>query len=474
MPISKIKSGSILDGTIQSGDIAPATIDAPNLAPGIVNASNITPGSITTSQISPSAAIAVSKLANSSISVNGSSISLGGTGTVAAGTQWQAVTVADGSTQLNTSAGKGYFLDTNAGVIEVFLPSSPNRGDTVTLVDYGGQFSTNKVIVNTGGTLIDSTAGGPGSSNDFEIKTSNIVIEFIYANAAKGWITKRNTTIGNPLSAVGGVTSYGAEFISATGGTVTTSGDFKIHTFTGDGCFVVSALGNEKGSGDKVSYMVVGGGGGGGRNHGGSGGAGGFREGKVSSGGGTDSYCASPLDAGDGLQVSVTTYPITVGGGSGGGSPSTASPGSASSFSTISSAGGGGGGGRNGGNTGGSGGSGGGGSHGGGGGSGNSPPVNPPQGNPGHSASGLCGGRGGSAANPGGGTSRSVNTGVTSNINGCAIVYSSAGGAGGHGVGSTVSPSASNTGGSGYGGHSGFGGGGSGKSGVVVIRYKYQ
>ena len=34
------------------------------------------------------------------------------------------VTVADGSTQLTAEAGKGYFLDTNAGVIEVFLPTS--------------------------------------------------------------------------------------------------------------------------------------------------------------------------------------------------------------------------------------------------------------------------------------------------------------------------------------------------------------
>jgi hypothetical protein len=39
--------------------------------------------------------------------------------------------VADGSTQVVATAGNGYFLDTNAGVIEVFLPSSPTRGDVV-------------------------------------------------------------------------------------------------------------------------------------------------------------------------------------------------------------------------------------------------------------------------------------------------------------------------------------------------------
>ena len=59
------------------------------------------------------------------------------------------------------------------------------------------------------------------------------------------------------------------------GGTTSTSGDFKIHTFTSSGCFVVSCLSNVSAS-NEVSYLVVGGGGG--RNAGGGGGAGGFRE----------------------------------------------------------------------------------------------------------------------------------------------------------------------------------------------------
>jgi len=50
-------------------------------------------------------------LANSSITINGTAVSLGGS--VTAGTDWQAVVVADGSTQLTAVAGKGYFLDTN-------------------------------------------------------------------------------------------------------------------------------------------------------------------------------------------------------------------------------------------------------------------------------------------------------------------------------------------------------------------------
>ena len=68
-----------------------------------------------------------------------------------------------------------------------------------------------------------------------------------------------------------------AKFIEATGGTVTESGDYKIHTFTGPGTFTVTSAGNEAGS-EAVDYLVIAGGGGGAGRHGGAGGAGGVRE----------------------------------------------------------------------------------------------------------------------------------------------------------------------------------------------------
>ena len=52
-------------------------------------------------------------------------------------------------------------------------------------------------------------------------------------------------------------------FVTAAGGTITTSGDFKIHTFTGPGTFCVSCAGNEAGS-TQFDYTVVAGGGSGG------------------------------------------------------------------------------------------------------------------------------------------------------------------------------------------------------------------
>jgi hypothetical protein len=208
MAISKINSRSIQDGTVVGADI--------------------TPGTVTNAKISPSAAIANAKLANSSITISGSSVSLGGSVTVNTAIDWQAVTVADGSTTVNCVAGKGYFLDTNAGVIEAFLPTSPTRGDRVVLADYSGTFATNQAIVNTGGELLDSTAG-----NDFKLTTNNTIAEFIYVDSAKGWLVYLNQAAGTtPSSALtdGNIYDSDAAFISATGGTVTTSGDYKIHT----------------------------------------------------------------------------------------------------------------------------------------------------------------------------------------------------------------------------------------------------
>jgi hypothetical protein len=284
-------------------------------------------------------------------------------------------------------------------------------------------------------------------------------------------------------------------FITATGGTITCSGDYKIHTFTGPGTFCVSAVGNPVGGPNNVDYLVVAGGAGGAGRTGSGGGAGGFRE---SSGTASGCYTASPLGACvSALPVSVQGYPITVGAG-GGGSPGggcLACSGNPSTFSSITSNGGGGGHTSAGGP---------GGSGGGGGrvspntaGNGNTPPVSPPQGNTGGSGStpNENGGGGGATATgtpgtsqPGGGPG---GNGATSSITGSPVTRSGGGGAsrppsspagtGGTGGGGNGAASAGNgengtdnTGGGGGGGFTCTGSGGSGGSGVVIIRYKYQ
>jgi hypothetical protein len=248
------------------------------------------------------------------------------------------------------------------------------------------------------GTCINATLYTKGQS-----------ITLVYVDGTRGWKNTMDST-----SNVTGVPN----FIIATGGTITCCGDYKIHTFTSDSTFTICSAPTP--ANNNVSYLVVAGGGGGGGQEnassagGGGGGAGGFREGKVSG----DPYTASPIAAATGVPVSVTSYPITVGGGGAGFSSPDQSDGNVgvnSVFSTITSAGGGYGAGGVQPNTsvGGNGGSGGGGwsstpSSTAGGGNGNTPPTSPPQGNNGgiggpNPANG--GGGGGGAGAVGGNTS---------------------------------------------------------------------
>ena len=387
----------VADNAVTTAKIAADAVTAAKLPDDVINSEHITDGSVDNVHLAGS--IANSKLSNSAITINGTSIALGASGEIVAGIDWQAVTVADGSTQLTAEAGKGYFLDTNAGVIEVKLPASPSRGDTFVFADYGNNFATNRAIIDTQGKLIDSTVGGVPDS-DFILDTNGQVVELVYKDSTSGYMIKQNNS-PSALTA----DSYD-KYLTATGGTITTSGNFKIHTFTGDGCFVVSQAG--QGSGPSVvDYLVVAGGGSSTGAAGSGAGAGGFRL--------SNSTCmsgpqTSPLATPTGITVGAQTYPVTVGSGGSFPNPNAvcAPGGSNSVFSTITSAGGAGGAGQaTAGQNGGSGGGGGGETPGStsAAGSGNTPPVSPPQGQNGgtggQSPSGRGGGGGGGAGGAG-------------------------------------------------------------------------
>ena len=374
------------------------------------------------------------------------------------------------------TANKGFLINTGSAVT-VTLPASPSVGNEVIIVDQTGQAATNNITLGRNGSKIK------GNCCCATLEVNRGGIRLVYSGSSQGWIT---ATAGNDGTAAQ------AKFTTATGGTITTSGNYKIHTFNSDTNFVVTQAGNAEGGGDKVSYIVVAGGGGSGRYYGGGGGAGGYREGKCSS----DPYTASPLAATpcSGLTITAQTYPITVGGGGAtgcGSAPYTAGANGANSvFSTITSAGGGGG-------AGGlsvhdpakAGGSGGGGhypspAYSGSetGGAGNTPPVAPPQGNPGTTtpAPAWAGGGGGATST---GPIRVGGAGATSSIN--ASPVGRAGGGSGGPCSGTGSPQPGAAGSSDGGGNyntngtanTGGGGGsdgGAGGSGVVIIRYKYQ
>jgi len=395
------------------------------------------------------------------------------------------------------ASGEGYFIDTNSGGFTVNLPAG-SAGDIVAFKDYRNTFDTGGLIVAPNGT---DKIGGINANVTFSTESQSVTL--IFTDSTRGWLDIHDSTSA----------ATGNAFIVATGGTITTSGNCKIHTFTGPGTFTVTATA-ACAANNVMSHLVVAGGGGGSTF--GGGGAGGFREVKSP----VTPYTASPLDgypsAPNRITVSAQAYPITVGGGGAGGPGGTcgASNGNPSIFSTITSTAGGGGNQDVPSHVAKPGGSGGGGQNpSASGGAGNTPPVSPPQGNNGGTGIGgtgcSAGGGGGGAtaagtnASPGGpGTSGNGGAGATTNITGSPVAYAGGGGGGGDNRSPGVAGGSGGTGGGGAGGagtstpggtagttNRGGGGGGAGfglplspmyavgatgGSGIVIIRYKFQ
>jgi len=396
--------------------------------------------------------------------------------------------------------GQGFFANTTSGGFTANLPAG-TAGAIVSFADYAGTWDTGALTVSPNGT---DKIGGVNA--DVILNTLGQSVTFVFADSTQGWLNVQDSTSNERAN----------NFITATGGTVTTSGNDKIHTFTGPGTFCVAGTA-ACAANNLVSYLVVAGGGGAKGDYGGGAGAGGFREVKSP----VTPYTASPLcghgTPGNRITVTAQAYPITVGGG--GTAPPTGSSrgcsGVNSTFSTITSAGGGGGGagsspspapdgsGRDGGSGGGAGGYGPGTRPGG---TGNTPPVTPAQGtNGGQTTSpstgySSAGGGGATAAgtastNPGspGPNGGPGGAGATTSITGSPVAYAggggggswdgsgSSGGSGGGGNGgrNSGSPAAQNgsdnTGGGAGGGSSGTPNSTqTGGSGIVVIRYKFQ
>mgnify|MGYP003151275381 CR=1 FL=1 len=421
--------------------------------------------------------------AGATITNNGTQTGFGRTGTV----NWQTTPKTGDFTAVN---GEGYFVNTTSGTVTMTMPSG-SAGSIVSIQDYNKTFDNNNFTVTPAS---GQKINGGVADGILIISTEGQGLTFVYVDSTVGWKTVHENEF----------TAGGSSNIIATGGTVTTCGNCKIHTFTGPGTFTVTQV-DGCAANNVVSYAVIAGGGGGGGGGGGSGGgsgggAGGFRELKSP----TTPYTASPLDgypsAPNRVTITATAFPIEVGGGSAGGGDSTptgnASSGSNSSFSTIIAAGGGGG--RYGpcysqdGVAGGSGSGASGGTPGSRtGGSGNTPSVTPAQGNNGgstgpfpqppatiyHSAGGGGAGGVGQNSQPG---PRAGGPGVATHITGSPVTYAAGGNGGTYaGGGTPISNAPDNSGNGGAGKSTGPGGspsspGANGGSGIVVIRYKFQ
>ena len=364
-------------------------------------------------------------------------------------------------------AGKGYLVNTTGGAITVNLPAG-SAGSLIGLVDYAGTWDSYACTVDSNG-----SEKIQGSTNNATLSADRGAVELLYVDSTQGWVVtaSNDAAISQPA------------YITATGGTITTDGDYKVHTFTGNGTFAVTCAGNSAGS-QTADWLVVAGGGGGA-----AGSPSGFTNGGGGAGGLVYQSGQSTLSASPG------SYPITVGAGGAAASHSANSNnGSDTTFNSLTGKGGGSAG-SNGspiGSNGRDGGSGGGGSTAPGpsgatrsGGSGTQPSQPGVSGSAGFGNAGGgfanvggCPGRGGGGGGAGGAgvtasgsTAQTGGAGKAYSITGSSVTYA----AGGYGGGDT-SPNCASTANSGNGANGGAYNSGSraGGDGVVIIRYKFQ
>lgn len=398
-------------------------------------------------------------------------------------------------TTLNAASPSGAALtktdDTNVTLTLGGSPTTALLAATSLTLGWTGKLALSRFVQGTTGTVLQGITSSDSIYTSSPTISTSVTTPLIIGGTGTGsdlilqstsgvgddtsWIIHQVANNGNVETMRQGVALSSPA--SATGGTITTSGGYTIHTFTSGGTFTVS------GGSLSVDYLVVaGGGGGGGSLSGGDGGCGGGAGGMLVN--------STSLASG--------AYTITIGSGGAGGD-ATANRGGAGGDSIISgiatATGGGGGGAYNNGLNGGNGGSGGGGNYtgtagtgtGGQGNNGGSDPSN-------YGFSGAGGGGAGAVgANPSGASGKTGGNGgagVANSYSGSSVTYAGGGGGGAYGTSSTAgtggsggggngglasngSAGTANTGGGGGGG-GGFGGskvGGAGGSGIVIIRY---
>ena len=351
--------------------------------------------------------------------------------------------------------------------------ASTIKVDTVTTPDGTGNITFNRPIVADGSNLTNLPAEITKSSSEPTATTnpsSGVGTLWLRTTTGEMYCCTNSTTNDNIWTNIGDGTGLQPEtFPVATGGTITTDGSYKVHTFNSSGTFAVSSIGTIR----DVEYLAIAGGGGG---ENGGGGAGGY------------------LTA-TGLSITAQSYSVTVGAGG-----ARDSAGANSIFSSITATGGGQGGNySDAGSTGGSG---------GGGGwntlnvvmSGGSATASPSQGNAGGNSSGTGYANGGGGGGAGGigvnghatnGAGGTGGAGLSSSITGSAVLRgggggggvetsttqstaSHGGGAGGQGTTGNNAAGTANTGGGGGGGGHSTHVGKAGGSGVVIIRYQFQ
>jgi len=183
---AKLQDGSvtadkIADGTVIAADIADGTITGAKINSTFdISAKTVTLPSTSVTNDMLAGSIANAKLANPNFTLNGVTVNLGDTTSIAAGTDWQAVKTAG----FTAVASEGYFVNTTSGAITMTLPASPSIGDEVTVIDYAGTFDTNALTVDRNGKPIQ------GSAADLTVSTERAGFTLVFVDDTQGWLLK--------------------------------------------------------------------------------------------------------------------------------------------------------------------------------------------------------------------------------------------------------------------------------------------
>lgn len=76
--------------------------------------------------------------------------------------------------------GKGYFVDTSGGAVTLTLPASPNRGDTIKIIDLGSAGTNNITIARNGNKI-------QGLTEDMTVSTDDAAFALVYNSTSTDW-----------------------------------------------------------------------------------------------------------------------------------------------------------------------------------------------------------------------------------------------------------------------------------------------
>jgi hypothetical protein len=313
-----VEGSKIADNAIESEHIAAGSVDNAHLATGI-DAAKLTTGTIPIARIADDAVtnaklatgITASKLTGALPAIDGSNLtgvastpaSISDTANTSTGyfdlpagtTAQRPGSPATGHIRYSTTFDSTEYYNGTAWVVANMTPTVTSVTGTI----YAGSASTLTIVVasNTdsvdvlyyeGSTLHGTDAGRVVSSGSL----TSTVPSTVYGQSAGDTITIKVSNSDGTVSS----NSINETIVAApTGGTITTSGSYRIHTFASSGTFVVAS-----GTSITADHLVVAGGGGTGWDVGGGGGAGG----KVYTTGAT---------------ISAASYSIGIGSGGGSG-----------------------------------------------------------------------------------------------------------------------------------------------------------